>query len=85
LGLVWLIGREAAFGTYLPVSTYVPASVGAGTVPTPEEYQHRAEECVRLARADTDTWAKVMLLEMAQTWIKLALKAKGELPPDTES
>jgi hypothetical protein len=39
---------------------------------TPDDFQQRAAECVRLARATTDTWAKVMLLEMARSWMKLA-------------
>jgi len=39
---------------------------------TPEEYQNMAAQCAHLARAINDLDSKVMLLETAQTWIKLA-------------
>jgi hypothetical protein len=45
-----------------------------------DEYEQKAAECLELARRSKDEWSKAMLLEMAQSWIKLAMKAKGELP-----
>ena len=47
-------------------------------MPTAQRYQHRAAECLRLARGTTNLTNKALLLEMAQTWIKLALKLRGE-------
>jgi len=46
---------------------------------TPEEYQNMAAQCSHLASAINDPDSKVMLLETAQTWIKLAdYAAKAE-------
>ena len=39
---------------------------------TTEKYQDKAARCSHLAQAITDPDSKAMLLEMAQTWIKLA-------------
>ena len=39
---------------------------------TPEEYQNMAAQCSHLAHAINDPDSKAMLLEAAQTWIKLA-------------
>ena len=39
---------------------------------TPEECQNMAAQCSHLAHAINDPDSKVMLLEAAQTWIKLA-------------
>jgi len=50
------------------------------TLSTPEEYDQRAAECLALAHEASDVGRKTLLLEMAQAWIKLAMKAKGELP-----
>jgi hypothetical protein len=36
------------------------------------EHQRRAAECLRLAHEARDQTNKTLLLEMAQTWIKLA-------------
>jgi hypothetical protein len=45
-----------------------------------QDHQRRAAECLRLAREATDKTNKVLLIEMAQTWAKLAEqdKAKSE-------
>jgi hypothetical protein len=62
------------------LATVVSASAWRGTgMRTPEEYQNMAAQCSHLARAINDPDSKVMLLEAAQTWIKLAdYAAKAE-------
>jgi len=45
-----------------------------------QDHQRRAAECLRLAREATDKTNKALLIEMAQTWARLAAqdKAGGE-------
>ena len=45
-----------------------------------EDHHRRAAECLRLAREATDKTNKALLIEMAQTWAKLAEqeKTRGE-------
>jgi hypothetical protein len=43
-----------------------------------QDYQHRAAECLRLARGTTNPTNKALLLEMAQTWVKLAEQAQAK-------
>ena len=45
-----------------------------------QNHQRRAAECLRLAHEATDKTNKALLIEMAQTWAKLAdqEKARGE-------
>jgi len=47
---------------------------------TPEEYQRRAARCLRLARVVRGDKEKLILVEMARTWRRLAerLRAKAE-------
>jgi len=49
-----------------------------------QDHQRRAAECLRLAHDATDKTNKALLIEMAQTWAKLAEqdKTRGE---DTKS
>lgn len=47
---------------------------------TAEEHRERARQCVRLAQQMADPSAKVLLLDMAQVWAKLA--AQEETPGD---
>ena len=42
-----------------------------------QEHQRRAAECLRLAREATDKTNKALLIEMAQTWARLADQEKG--------
>ena len=37
-----------------------------------QDHQRRAAECLRLAREATDKTNKALLIEMAQTWARLA-------------
>ena len=46
--------------------------LGIVSLPTPEEYRQNAAECLRLAKETNDSASKVLLLEMAMVWIKLA-------------
>jgi hypothetical protein len=41
-----------------------------------EDHQRRAAECLRLARDAADKTNKALLVEMAQTWAKLAEQEK---------
>jgi hypothetical protein len=43
-----------------------------------KEYQERAAECLRLAQSSNDHTNKALLLEMAQTWVRLAEQAQQE-------
>jgi hypothetical protein len=49
-------------------------------MPTTDDYHQRAMSCLELAQRAKETWAKSLLLNMAQAWKKLASEAKGELP-----
>ena len=52
-------------------------ATGGGDANSPT-HQHRAAECLRLARGTTNLTNKALLLEMAQTWIKLAGQAQAK-------
>ena len=41
-----------------------------------EDHKRRAAECLRLAREAADKTNKALLIEMAQTWVKLAEQDK---------
>ena len=41
-----------------------------------DQYKRRAAECVRMAERTHSAEDKVMLLQMAQTWMRLAEKAE---------
>ena len=55
-----------------------------GSVTKFQDHQRRAAECLRLAREATDKTNKALLIEMAQTWAKLAkqdkVKSEDEKP-----
>ena len=44
----------------------------------PEDYTKMAAECLQLARTVRDTESKAILLEIAQSWVKLAAKATAK-------
>jgi hypothetical protein len=59
--------------------SHVTSREHAGSaVPTYKEYQERAAECLRLAQSTNDPTNKALLLEMAQTWVRLAEQAQRE-------
>ena len=37
-----------------------------------QEYQLRADQCARLARTASDLQSKLLLLQMARSWLRLA-------------
>jgi hypothetical protein len=41
-----------------------------------EQYKRRAAECVRMAERTDNAGDKALLLQMAQTWMRLAEKAE---------
>jgi hypothetical protein len=43
---------------------------------TPEEYQRRAADLLRIAQETHDPANKALLLEMAQAWLNLAERAR---------
>jgi hypothetical protein len=45
-----------------------------------EQYKARAAECVRLAERTSNSDDKAMLLQMADTWLRLAEKADDREP-----
>jgi hypothetical protein len=48
-------------------------------------YQRRATECLRLAQNARDQTNKAILLDMAQTWLKLAERARDSEPTEGSS
>ena len=63
-----------------PVARNRTASLGVaqreGSVAKFQDHQRRAAECLHLAREATDKTNKALLIEMAQTWAKLAEQDK---------
>jgi hypothetical protein len=49
-----------------------------------KEYRQRAADCLNLAKRAKEEWAKPLLLEMAQAWINLAVKAESEEPQESK-
>jgi hypothetical protein len=43
---------------------------------TPEEYQRRAADLLRIAQETDDPTNKALLLEMAQAWVNLAERTR---------
>jgi hypothetical protein len=43
-----------------------------------DQYKRRAAECVRIAERTEDPDSKATLLQMAQTWLRLAEKAEDQ-------
>ena len=46
-------------------------------MPKFQDHQRRAAECLRLAREAADKTNKALLIEMAQTWARLAEQDKA--------
>ena len=44
----------------------------------PDQYRQHADECVRVAQMITDPVDKALLLQMAQTWRRLAERAEAQ-------
>ena len=56
---------------------------GGRGMPTSEEYERKAAECLRMARTMDDGTSKALLLQMALAWIELAnqTKIRGDQGP----
>ena len=50
-------------------------------VPTPQDYQQNAIECLRLAQDVKDTTNRALLCEMAHGWIRLAEQVMARVNP----
>lgn len=45
-----------------------------------EEYRHRAQECLELARSISLETARQALIDMAQSWLRLAQEQEASAP-----
>ena len=72
--------RSNLVGTFVRFTAYSRATGRGEVVPTPDEYAQRAAECIRLAQSTSDQGNKLLLLEMAQAWLKLAARPQPETP-----
>jgi len=43
-----------------------------------DQYKRRTAECIRIAERSTNSDDKALLLQMAQTWLRLAEKAEDQ-------
>jgi hypothetical protein len=48
----------------------------------PDEYRRLAEECTAIAATATNTRQRLMLLQMAHSWLRLAEQAERNLKSD---
>ncbi len=48
----------------------------------PDQYRQNAIDCLRLANETRDAGAKAVLLDMAQSWVRLADQAQKNLRTD---
>ena len=54
-------------------------------MPTVNQYQQRAADCLREAGEAHDPNQKALLLEMAQGWVRLAAQVEGIKKTDAKS
>jgi hypothetical protein len=52
------------------------ADIGIGLMGLADQYKRRAAECVRMSERTDNADDKALLLQMAQTWMRLAEKAE---------
>ena len=57
------------------------ADIGTEFMTLADQYKRRAAECVRMAERTDNAEDKTMLLQMAQTWMRLAEKAEDGRDP----
>jgi len=55
---------------------FMGADIGIGCMGLSDQYKRRAAECVRMAERTENADDKALLLQMAQTWMRLAEKAE---------
>ena len=46
-----------------------------------ERYRRRAQECLEIARALSSGEKRIILIDMAQTWLRLAEEEEASIPP----
>jgi hypothetical protein len=52
------------------------AGIGIGFMALADQYKRRAAECIRMAERTDNAEDKALLMQMAQTWMRLAEKAE---------
>jgi hypothetical protein len=60
---------RTVYGEHIP-------ELAAGHMRLADQYKRRAAECVRMAERTDNADDKALLLQMAQTWMRLAEKAE---------
>ena len=50
-----------------------------------EEYRRHASECLRIAEHVTDPKERLLLIDMAQTWLRLAREAEKSGTPQPQA
>ena len=68
-----------------PTATVRVAALREGSVPRFQDHQRRAAECLRLAHEASDKTNKALLIEMAQTWAKLADQERARAEDEKSS
>jgi hypothetical protein len=71
----------------LAVSWFWTQLAGTGSVATGDQskrYRHYASECFRLAQLAPTSQEKDLLLQMAETWRRLAEQAESSRTPDPD-
>ena len=81
------IKNVSSNGTYWPFCGSGPRFGGTGSVATGDQstrYRHYASECLRLAQLAPSSQNKDLLLQMAETWRRLAEQAESSRKPDPD-
>lgn len=73
---------QVAFGTTRCTAALFPIRSGGRPVSNPDRYRQNAIDCLRLANETSDPGAKAVLLDMAQSWVRLADQAQKNLRTD---
>jgi hypothetical protein len=81
-------GSKLEFVWNLPaVSWFLDLGLGTGSVATGDQskrYRRYASECLRLAQLAPTSQNKDLLLQMAETWRRLAEQAESSRKPDPD-
>ena len=74
--------RRFACGTARCTAALFPFCKRGCPVSNPDRYRQNAIDCLRLANETRDPGAKAVLLDMAQSWVRLADQAQKNLRTD---
>ena len=66
------------FGTSSTANHFAHVAVWRGQLSCSEKYQRFAAECLRLSRVVTDSETKVIFVQMAAMFLRLAERAKAQ-------